>query len=266
MARGFDGAASWLWFDSTGISTPALSISAWVYVVAAGASRRIVTIQNTVSGGVAILLDGDSGSFLHLYSRSTGGYGVTSAQRFKVARSTGQWYHVCGNANSSGDMIDAYLNGTAMTDQTGSVFSAATSGRLSVGAKTDGTSFANCRVAEIGLWTGAQLTAGEIAALAAAVSPRAIRPDSLAFYAPLIGRYSGEIDLVGGVTATHVSSPTTEDHPRIIYRHSRRPSKHSEAVGGGGAEAPAGQFNAVRLLTAYVPHTGTVVPRPVGVF
>lgn len=40
----------------------------------------------------------------------------------------------------------------------------------------------------------------------------------------------------------------------------------STAAAGGGGAVAASPFNAFLLLTAYVPHTGTSVPRPVGVF
>ena len=62
-----------------------------------------------------------------------------------------------------------------------------------------------------GIWNVA-LTAAEIASLAKGFSPRLIRPQSLAFYAPLIRE---TLDIRGGLTLTD-SGSTVADHPRII--------------------------------------------------
>lgn len=73
------------------------------------------------------------------------------------------------------------------------------------------------------MWTVA-LTTAEIALLADGLSPLFVRPQSLAFYAPLFGRAGAggeEEDWVGGAPLTATGSPTVTDHPRIIYPRRR---------------------------------------------
>ena len=53
--------------------------------------------------------------------------------------------------------------------------------------------------------------------MAAGYSPLLIRPQSLVFYAPIIGRTSPEIDVVGGYDMTLYNGPTTVPHPRVIH-------------------------------------------------
>lgn len=85
-------------------------------------------------------------------------------------------------------------------------------------------------IAEVALW-GVGLTDAEAALYGLGVSPLLIRPQSLIFYAPLIGRYSPEIDLVGGFNMTLQNGPTTANHPRVLYPST--PFALSLAMGGG---------------------------------
>jgi hypothetical protein len=66
-------------------------------------------------------------------------------------------------------------------------------------------------LAEVGLWNVA-LTDGEVAALAKAMSPRMIRPQSLVLYLPLI---RDVFDYKGRVFVT--TGTTVAPHPRVYY-------------------------------------------------
>jgi hypothetical protein len=65
-------------------------------------------------------------------------------------------------------------------------------------------------IAEVGIWS-ASLNSNEISSLVAGVTPNQIRPQSLAFYAPLIRE---PVDFRGGFTLTNTNGATVSDHPR----------------------------------------------------
>jgi hypothetical protein len=65
-------------------------------------------------------------------------------------------------------------------------------------------------IAEVGIWRVA-LNANDIRSLVAGVTPDQIRPQSLAFYAPLIRE---PVDFRGGLTLANFNAATVSDHPR----------------------------------------------------
>ncbi len=85
-------------------------------------------------------------------------------------------------------------------------------------------------LAECAEWTRV-LTADEIGALMAGYSP-AHMPRDLNWYVPAVGRFSPEVDLVGGMSLTLLGSPGTDAHPRVIYLRRRY-------LGTGAAAPPA---------------------------
>lgn len=85
------------------------------------------------------------------------------------------------------------------------------------------------RMAELSFWDRI-LTDSEIVSLSKGFSPLFL-PNNLFFYAPLIGRNSPEIDIVGGTAGT-LTNTTNVTHPRIIYPSSSqmRGFKYSAGV------------------------------------
>jgi Concanavalin A-like lectin/glucanases superfamily len=71
-------------------------------------------------------------------------------------------------------------------------------------------------IAELGVWNAA-LTAAELAALGKGYSPRLIRPQSLKFYWPLIGRASPETELINGKVGTITGTIDAAPHARVFY-------------------------------------------------
>jgi len=86
--------------------------------------------------------------------------------------------------------------------------------RFSIGTLERQSSFGYLAgsIAETAIWN-VELTAAEIASLAAGFTPDQIRPQSLQFYAPLIRNLA---DLRLGRTITNVNGATVSTHPRII--------------------------------------------------
>ena len=70
-------------------------------------------------------------------------------------------------------------------------------------------------IAEAAIWNIA-LDDADVALLAKAFDPRMVRPEGLVFYAPLIGRYSPEIDRRGGLGLT-VTGAVASVHPRMFH-------------------------------------------------
>ena len=142
----------------------------------------------------------------------------------------GAWHHGAAVFASSTSRTP-YLDGAAGSPNTSS---AAPTGidRIHIGQTGSGSAFAQSNFAEVGVWSIA-LAADDIAALADGVCPLLVRPESLVFYAPLIGRDSPEIDVVGGIALTLNNTPTAADHPRV-FRPRGRVSVFVPAAGGGG--------------------------------
>lgn len=137
------------------------------------------------------------------------------------------WYHACGVANSATSR-DVYINGGSTANNTTSRVPSGID-RTSIGAGNDSTpaNYMSGMIAEAAIWN-TNLTAAEVALLAKGVSPFFVRPASLVNYWPLIGRYSPEIDIVGGTNLT-VTGATAAAHPRIFYIN---PSQYIPAVSG----------------------------------
>ena len=102
-------------------------------------------------------------------------------------------------------------NASNIVDATGTAFTSMAIGRRHVVGTTP--QYFSGRIAEAGIWTAA-LTASDILSLSQGASPALVRPDNLAFYAPLIRDLQ---DLRGGLAITNNNGATVVDHPRIYY-------------------------------------------------
>jgi hypothetical protein len=185
--------------------------------------------------------------------------GASFAVATKNGCVAGLWQHAGGVFQATNSRTP-YLNGVAGTPETSTRTPAAIDNTWIGKYRGGSTLFADCSVAEAAIWNAA-LTADEMAMLALGVSPLLVRPGSLVHYWPIIGRYSPEIDLVGGLNLTlNGAGITTVDHPRVFYPGRRR--SFSIPIGGGGsfvltadpgsvaiAGTDAG-LRATRLLTA----------------
>ena len=187
---------------------------------------------------------GDQFLYIPINGTSTGivgcidGSGGGSNQKFKVggrsqaadsfqARSgttnltTGVWYPLGGVIDYSADTITGYLSGAA--ENGGAATFGATSYTHGTPSTTDKLSNAASTaqmldgvLCEVGIWNVA-LTAGEMLALGKGFSPLLVRPSSLIFYMPLMGRVSPEPDRVRGNNGTVNGTLAQADHARVIY-------------------------------------------------
>lgn len=125
--------------------------------------------------------------------------------------SANTWTHACAVSASSSSHT-AYLNGGSSATITTDV-SPTLVDTLAIGARYSSSwgAYASALIAEVGIWSVA-LTADEIRSLAAGVSPSLVRPQSLAFYAPLVRDL---VDARGGLALTNTSATPVAVHPRI---------------------------------------------------
>ena len=125
------------------------------------------------------------------------------------------WHHACAVAASDASR-SVYIDGGSKATTTTSI-SVSGEYRISIGRFSDSSPsvYFSGKIAEAAIWNIA-LSDAEVALLAKAVSPLMVRPEALIFYTPIIGKYSPEIDLIGGLSLT-VTGATAAPHPRIIY-------------------------------------------------
>ena len=107
-----------------------------------------------------------------------------------------------------------YLDGSQDAERTSSVPASIADLNLyglSFGGLPGSSFFFNGTIAEVGIWNAA-LTASEIASLAKGMTCDKIRPQNLAFYAPLVRDLN---DQKGGLTITNNNGATVANHPRV---------------------------------------------------
>jgi len=131
----------------------------------------------------------------------------------------GAWNHVLAVSAAANDHR-VYVNGGGKGTSS-ATRAPANADRVALGRMMDSTPSEafDGGIAEAAIWNAA-LTDDEAVRLAAGWSPKLVRPDALVFYAPILGRRSPEIDLVGGRMLTlggGTGTPSySADHPRMI--------------------------------------------------
>ncbi len=210
MARGFSGSRVWdLGFVPTA-SVP-VTMAGWFLPTDVSGSESIIAIGSSTESFAYMEL-AKSGDLLLARSRSVL-EGVDSSSLGTI--SAGTWHHGAAVFATTTSRV-VYLDGTAGT---GNV-------QLNVPLNLDNTSFGTTYVGfsfqafdgdvcECGIW-GVALSAPEIAALAAGVSPLSIRPQSLLIYESFV---RDDFDRMGsGIALVENGSPTFEPHcPGIYY-------------------------------------------------
>lgn len=191
-----------------------------------------------------ILTIGTAGTLNHRFSLTAQGavagdpVGAVTATTSPVSAvsstgyAAGTWHHGCAvfaSATSRAAYIDGGSKGTEATSRT-----PAGMDTTLIGSAPSIASFFDGQIAEAGIWDAA-LSDDEVAILGRAVSPLLVRPASLVAYWPILGRYSPEIDIVGGFNLSLVASPATADHPRIMLAAGSQSRRFTTAaVAGGG--------------------------------
>ena len=148
-----------------------------------------------------------------VYRARSNGSAIATAET-SGTNDDGRWHHVAG-VFTSGSLRYSFADGVTAGADTGSVTTAGLNS-ISIGAQEDGSDAYEGALAETAIWRTA-LSATELRNLAGGISALFVRPDKLAFYAPLWG--AEDFDIVGGVSlsSSGSGSPGVRAHPRIVY-------------------------------------------------
>jgi hypothetical protein len=122
------------------------------------------------------------------------------------------WFHAAAVIPSISSR-SVFLNGNENQNST-SLSSIPASTSVSVASRRNNGIFGlygNIFAAELGIWNAA-LTADEIASLTKGMTCDKVRPQNLAFYAPLVRNL---IDQKGGLTITNNNGAAVANHPRV---------------------------------------------------
>jgi hypothetical protein len=207
---------------------PAISSFAWVYartLSATGAvtdNMAIAVFINSSSAGNALRVSGNTTS-VGLLSRSQTADSIVSSTGTTGSFQTVRWCAIGGVSNYADKSVTLYTDGQRVGFTGGVSYgaNAYTPGtptfndRLGALDTTDTTRQWNGFIAHAALWRTA-LTDADYAALAAGVSPLAIRRESLVSYFPLQDS-QGIHDVVGGVRGTITGSVPIDEDPRSLW-------------------------------------------------
>jgi len=213
MAYEFTAASSQsLNTTSTPITGVPLTLSAWVRCDSLPSAQSCIfgIGLNTTINTQYITLELNSVNRPQITQRFGSTNAVTTAPSGSIT--AGQWFHVCGIFPSDSSR-SIYWDGVFRASNTTSV-TPFTAARLQVGRRPNigsGSAFLTGQVAECGAWD-IDLTAAEIASLAAGMTCDKVRPQNLVFYAPLVRDL---IDAKGGLTITNNNGATVANHPRV---------------------------------------------------
>lgn len=192
-----------------------LSISAWFKAEAPGlwTNLHITGMRNVTNEWVALFVREETSNRYAAFSWNvSGGSGSCQTSEFWTP---GQWHHLCGVCRASADRsvwLDFQTEATNTT-AVGDMTSPPTN--HSIGSQSPGSSEKfDGSIAELAFWD-TDLSDEEVEALSKGFSPLLVRPQNLDFYMPLVR--DNDQDIIRGVSYTPVSSPTIDDHPRIIY-------------------------------------------------
>ena len=237
MARAFDGIDDYIDCGNvTGLnSVAAFTLTFWGQ---RSASNKRVQVAKHVDGSNRVnLLAHDDGVLYLLMCNGGSQFGTVSET------STAMLHRAMvfdGSGIDNATRLKGYVSGVAQTLSFTGTIQATTANlaaaNLTIGISTD-EGVATGNIAEVALWSAA-LSDAEIASLAKGFSPLFIRPESLIDYWPLIGRFSPEIDVVGGMNGTLNSAPGAAAHPGILYPASPFiPEPSAGTVGAGLIES-----------------------------
>ena len=216
-ARLFDDASSmYLEVDSAPVTAAPFTMAAWANSDSQTVDQAILFVGDKDADNLywQIRLKGaTAGDFAQFQSRSAA---ANVQQATSTGYTAGTWHHIAGVEGSATDhraYIDGGLEGASTTSVTptgADRISVGRTGRVSAEAYFSGD------LAEASIWSD-DFVAADVALIAKPVSALMVHPESLVFYLPIIGRFSPEIDLVGGLGLTVTNAPTASPHPRIFY-------------------------------------------------
>jgi hypothetical protein len=217
VSRSFDGSNEFFSHASNPIGGSVMTLAAWfkVTVIPPGGTLGLVTLGVSGQGGtnshrVCVASDGA------IIARCGG---FTQANSSTVVTDLG-WHHAASVRASPTDRR-AFLDGGGKGSNATSVSITPTDLRL--GQHMNGQERHNGQLAHVAGWNVA-LTDDEIAMLGAGrLSPLMVRPASLKFYFPYLGRDAADVDVMGGLTLSMTGTvDSVAEEPPILWLHGKR--------------------------------------------
>ena len=214
MSYSLNGTSQYLSTSTSPVTTMPLTMACWFCVSAASsASTRILLNAGTTASASACYRIVMPPNTTVVRANQTSNAGATAvAQTATGAVVANTWIHAAAVFASSG-LRTVYASTTSSASDTTSL-AGPTLANFAIGSTVNASGVGGYfpgLIAEVGIWSAA-LTADEIISLARGVSPSLVRPQSLAFYAPLIRSLT---DTLGGLTITNNGGATVTDHPRV---------------------------------------------------
>lgn len=199
-------------YQSIGNVQVAITISLWFYIShTANDSIFFSMWRDTGSGLNRIVLQGRADGTLSV--RHTDEHGVDGDANGS-SYSSNTWTHFIGRFAGITARL-AYKDGVQFATD-GTTVTNAQFNRVDIFNMDGefGNNANNCRIAEVGVWN-TTLWGGEHRALAAGLSPKGIRPDSLIHHYELLDE-DGDRDWVTGVALTKAGLVADLDHPSAM--------------------------------------------------
>jgi hypothetical protein len=217
MALDFNGTTQYLSRTSAVVTGYPVTMACWANVDNLTARHGLMQLRRSADGFSDIVLVADGASadkILAAVEVPPEGYDAATTAAFTA----NTWFHAAG-VFASDTSRSAFLNGGSKgTDTMSLVLETLNATQIGQWNYNDGVqlNYTNGRIAEAAIWNVA-LTDAEVSLLALGYSPLFVRPGSLVSYWPIIGRYSPEIDVVGGLGLTLNAAPAVAEHCRIFY-------------------------------------------------
>ena len=192
---------------------------AWYYTTSSNTEQVLMSVYSSSANHRHFINVATQYSALYAQSYQEGA--GTSTATATTAPSTNTWQNACAVFAASNDRR-IYLNGGSKGTNTGSR-TVSSLNSTSIGIIRGYATYAGFsgQIAHPAIWS-VGLTDEEIAMLGAGISPLRIRPQSLAFYMPYLGRDSAEIDIIAARTATVTNATASANEPPLIWPRARR--------------------------------------------
>lgn len=195
-------------YASAAVTAYPFTMSCWFYADSLSAARTLMCVGPTSAAAAQQRIYALS---TEVGANSEGG-GTNASAVTTTAPSTSVWSHAAGVFASATDRR-AFLNGGSKGTNTTSVTFSTALNRTLIGVRLRSNTYAqgmDGKIAECAIWD-TDLTDDEVASLAKGVRADLIRPQNLAFYAPIIRE---TIDVVGALAPTTNGTPAVYQHPK----------------------------------------------------
>lgn len=217
MARDISS-GNYLIAGSAAATAVPISMACWYNIDTLGQTHLGICLGVAASLDNQFQLTGTVSNTIIARTRTTSNADAESSANY-TSIGTGKWLHGAAVFASTTSRA-AYLNGGNKGTNATSATPAGIN-RTTIGARPDGSSVADAKIAWPCIWNVA-LTDDEIASLAKGIHPLRIRPASIVFFAPLIGG-SPEPELISrnepaltGTPAFFEDVPVTRSRP-LVY-------------------------------------------------